>query len=87
MNLQEIHVRGHQVTVTKITHLVDRITSALGMMMIKDDRCVFIPLITVCPFLEASQPKLSFNPATMSKKAYFEVVHFSAIKIVISFKT
>ena len=47
----------------------------------------FVPIHEVCPFLDASQPALSFDVANISKKAFFEVVDLGAIKILISFKT
>ena len=48
---------------------------------------IFVPLAEVCPGLDPSQPKLSFDVASISKKSYFEVVNIGAIKIVVSFKT
>jgi hypothetical protein len=67
--------------------LVNKITSALEIGIIQQEFASFIPLEHICPQLETSQPVLSFEPANLSKKAYFEYVHLSAIKIIIDFKT
>jgi hypothetical protein len=47
----------------------------------------YIPMHDICPLLNTELPKLSYEPQNISRKAYFEYVHLSAIKIVIDFKT
>jgi len=69
-----------------LLELVDKITSTLSIRELEIQEN-FVPLTEICPLLDPSQPKCSFEPGNISAKSYFEYVHLSAIKIILDFKT
>jgi hypothetical protein len=80
-------VKAHQATILNLLELVMKITSALEFQVWEHNTLEFVPIHEICPLLDTTTPVLSFEPQNISRKAYFEYVHLSAIKIVIDFKT